>query len=284
LVNALAQAARQRELTLGILAVDPTSPFTGGAILGDRIRMRDLSGDPGIFIRSMATRGSLGGLARATSAVIEVLDAAGFDIVVIETVGAGQSEVDVAKMAQTTIVIEAPGLGDDIQAIKAGILEIADVLVVNKADQPRADHTFSALRAMLDMNASTPAYAGHHGSLASLSDSMDDDGADPTDAVEDVSEVTWEVPILKTVATEGEGIEALLDTVLEHRTFLVESGGLAARERVRVASDLEARLREALLVRLLASIDSQEIERTIQEVLTRNIDPHTAVANLIRHA
>ena len=126
---------------MAILAVDPSSPFTGGAILGDRVRMRDLAGDPGVFIRSMAARGSLGGLAQATAAVVQVFDAAGFDLILIETVGAGQSEVDIARLAHTTLVVEAPGLGDDIQAIKAGILEIADILVVNKADRPGAEKT-----------------------------------------------------------------------------------------------------------------------------------------------
>ena len=136
---------------VGILAVDPSSPFTGGAILGDRVRMRDLAGDPGVFIRSMASRGSLGGLAAATSALVDVMDAAGFDVILVETVGAGQGEVDVASLAHTTLVVEAPGLGDDIQAIKAGILEIADILVVNKADLPGVENTERALRGLLQL-------------------------------------------------------------------------------------------------------------------------------------
>lgn len=151
LVNELAKAFRRHDRQVGIIAVDPSSPFTGGAVLGDRIRMRDLSGDEGIFIRSMASRGSLGGLARATSAVVKVLDAAGFDVILVETVGAGQAEVDIARVAHTTLVIEAPGMGDDIQSIKAGILEIADILVVNKADRPGAANTVKALRMMLHL-------------------------------------------------------------------------------------------------------------------------------------
>src|SRR5512136_497198 len=156
LVNQLARYYRQASgaeppRSVAIVAVDPTSPFTGGAILGDRIRMRDLSGDPGVFIRSMATRGSLGGLAATTGDVVRVLDAAGFDLIMVETVGAGQSEVDIARAAQTTLVVEAPGMGDDVQAIKAGILEIADILVVNKADRPGVENTARALRAMLDL-------------------------------------------------------------------------------------------------------------------------------------
>src|SRR5512138_2038382 len=152
LVNQLALHYRRNEnKRIAIVAVDPSSPFTGGAVLGDRVRMRDLSGDPGIFIRSMASRGSVGGIAQATASIAQVFDAAGFDIIIIETVGAGQSEVDVARLAHTTLVVEAPGMGDDIQAIKAGILEIADILVVNKADLPEAKKTEQALRAMLGL-------------------------------------------------------------------------------------------------------------------------------------
>ena len=149
LVNALALHWRRAGKTIGIIAVDPTSPFTGGAILGDRIRMQPLGGDPGIFIRSMASRGRLGGIAHATSDAIDLLDAAGFEIVLVETVGAGQSEVEIASATHTTLVIEVPGMGDDVQAIKAGILEIADIFVVNKADRPGADATARQLRAML---------------------------------------------------------------------------------------------------------------------------------------
>src|SRR5512142_282437 len=151
LVNRLAVFFRSQNERVAVVAVDPSSPFSGGAVLGDRIRMRDLSGDPGVFIRSMATRGNLGGLATTTSDVVRVLDAAGFDLILIETVGAGQSEVDIARTAHTTLVIEAPGLGDDVQAIKAGILEIADILVINKADRPGVENTARALRAMLDL-------------------------------------------------------------------------------------------------------------------------------------
>ncbi len=148
------------------MAVDPSSPFTGGAVLGDRVRMRDLAGDPGVFIRSMATRGSLGGLAQATAAMVQVFDAAGFEVILIETVGAGQTEVDIARLAHTTLVVEAPGLGDDIQAIKAGILEIADILVINKADLPGVEKTEQALKGMLGLGAPgreslPPSRAGH---------------------------------------------------------------------------------------------------------------------------
>ena len=159
LVNALAKAYRQQGRTVGIIAVDPTSPFSGGALLGDRVRMRDLAGDPGVFIRSMATRWSLGGLARTTADVIAVLDAAGFDRILVETVGVGQAEVDIAGAAHTTIVVEAPGMGDEVQAIKAGVLEIADLFAVNKADREGADHTVMALQMMQGL---APARPGHH--------------------------------------------------------------------------------------------------------------------------
>jgi len=168
LVNQLALHFRGEGKRVAILAVDPSSPFTGGAVLGDRVRMRDLAGDAGVFIRSMATRGSLGGLAQATAAMAQVFDAAGFDVVIIETVGAGQSEVDIARLAHTTIVVEAPGMGDDIQAIKAGILEIADVLVVNKADRPGVENTERALRSMLELAHPTRRVFLHHGRVETL--------------------------------------------------------------------------------------------------------------------
>src|SRR5512138_2245633 len=163
LVNQLALYYRKNEnKRIAIIAVDPSSPFTGGAVLGDRVRMRDLSGDPGIFIRSMASRGSVGGIAQSTANMAQVFDAAGFDIVVIETVGAGQSEVDVARLAHTTLVVEAPGMGDEIQAIKAGILEIADILVINKADRPGVENTEKALKSMLELAHPTQRIYRHH--------------------------------------------------------------------------------------------------------------------------
>ncbi|HFB52490.1 MAG TPA: methylmalonyl Co-A mutase-associated GTPase MeaB, partial [Anaerolineae bacterium] len=168
LVNELAKALRRQNKTVAIIAVDPTSPFSGGAILGDRIRMRELSGDRGVFIRSMASRGSLGGLARGVYDAIKVFDAAGFDVILIETVGVGQGEVDIARTAHTVLVVEAPGLGDDIQAIKAGILEIADIFVVNKADKPGANNTVAALRAMLDLGNPTGGQMLHHGTLMTV--------------------------------------------------------------------------------------------------------------------
>src|SRR5512138_1996462 len=193
LVNQLALYYRKNEnKRIAIIAVDPSSPFTGGAVLGDRVRMRDLAGDNGIFIRSMASRGSVGGIAQATASITQIFDAAGYDIVIIETVGAGQSEVDVARLAHTTIVVEAPGLGDEIQAIKAGILEIADILVINKADRPGVENTERALRGMLDLA---------HPARRSF-------GVRPP-TPEEAEKPLWLVPIRRTVATEGTGIPEL---------------------------------------------------------------------------
>ncbi len=212
LVNRMAQLIRREgKQSVAIVAIDPSSPFTGGAILGDRVRMRDLAGDPGVFIRSMASRGELGGLARTTAGVVQLLDAAGFDLIMIETVGAGQSEVDIARLAHTTLVVEAPGLGDDIQAIKAGILEIADILVVNKADQPGIENTERALRANLELGYShrINGKAGHGSSAA---DKMEDRGEG------------WIPPVIKTIATEESGIPELLKAITDHRKYLKNTG------------------------------------------------------------
>ena len=207
LVNALAKAYREQGRTVGIIAVDPTSPFSGGALLGDRVRMRDLAGDPGVFIRSMATRGSLGGLARATADVIAVLDAAGFDRILVETVGVGQAEIDIAGAAHTTIVVEAPGLGDEVQAIKAGVLEIADLFAVNKADREGADHTVMALQMMQGL---APARSVHH--LPAVQGRVDH-GAARSAAQHAEAGVqpdgAWLPPITKTVAVRGDGIAAI---------------------------------------------------------------------------
>ncbi len=170
LVNQLTLYYRKgSDQKVAIVAVDPSSPFTGGAVLGDRVRMRDLSGDEGVFIRSMATRGSLGGIAQKTASIVQIFDAAGYEVIIIETVGAGQSEVDVARLAHTTVVVEAPGLGDEIQAIKAGILEIADVLVINKADRPGVENTERALRSTLELAHPTKRVFRHHGQTMSIS-------------------------------------------------------------------------------------------------------------------
>ncbi len=269
LVNALAKAYRAGGKTVAVLAVDPTSPFSGGAILGDRIRMRDLSGDKGVFIRSMATRGSLGGLARAARDVIRVMDAAGFDVVLVETVGAGQSEVEIARAAQTTIVVEAPGMGDDVQAIKAGILEIADVLVVNKADRPGADNTVRGLKAMLELGhpASREQMMNHHGRLL------------PVVHQNPGEDAFWIPPIVRTVATDEQGIDELIEAIANHRLYLTKH--LHKLERGQVETELVDRLREALMTRLLDCIPSEAFTEVIERVLSRQINPAGAVTEIL---
>jgi LAO/AO transport system kinase len=269
LVNQLALHYRKNQnKKIAIIAVDPSSPFTGGAVLGDRVRMRDLSGDDGVFIRSMATRGSLGGIAQTTASFAQVFDAAGYETIIIETVGAGQSEVDVARLAHTTVVVEAPGLGDEIQAIKAGILEIADVLVINKADRPGVEHTERALRTTLELAHPTKRVFRHHGQAMTV----DSPSIDTT---------LWIPPIHKTVATEGTGIVELAESIAKHAAHLRVSGGWADRERARLGSELEAALREELMSRFRESVRESKHEDIIEKVMTRSLSPHEAVNILL---
>ncbi|MGQ9492086.1 MAG: methylmalonyl Co-A mutase-associated GTPase MeaB [Anaerolineae bacterium] len=268
LVNALAKAYRATGKTVGIIAVDPTSPFSGGALLGDRVRMRDLAGDPGIFIRSMATRGSLGGLAHATADVISVLDAAGFDRILVETVGVGQAEIDIASAAHTTIVVEAPGLGDEVQAIKAGVLEIADLFAVNKADQEGADHTVMALQMMQGL---APAPAGHHGAQPRAVHA--EPGPQP--------DGSWLPPITKTVAIREEGILTLRDWVERHAHYLRDSRQFARRETMRAATALDHILRDRLMAALLARLPDGHLNHLVEAIVRREIDPYTAADQLL---
>lgn len=281
LVNALARHLReappsqQGPPTVGIIAVDPTSPFSGGAILGDRIRMRDLTGDRGIFIRSMASRGNLGGLAWSTADAVKVLDAAGYDLVIVETVGAGQAEVDIARTAHTTVVVEVPGLGDDIQAIKAGILEIADVFAVNKADLEGADHAVMALRMMLNLDTARAHSVMHHGRL------LDVVGTD-RHAADEASEVEpWRPPIHQTVATRGEGIAQLGAAILDHWAYLQATGSLAWRERERAAAELETIIQQESLRTVLERTDRAHLEALIDQIVGRELDPYTASQRLL---
>ena len=247
LVSRLAQAHRRRGRTVGVVAVDPSSPFTGGAILGDRIRMAEIFTDPGVFIRSMATRGTLGGLARATGDAVDVLDAAGYEIVLVETVGVGQDEVDIVKTADTTVVVLVPGLGDDIQAIKAGILEIGDVFLVNKADREGADRTAAEIATMLDF---TPDRA-------------------------------WRPPIVRTVATRGQGVEEALEAIESHGEFLQSTGEGGRRRgrrvRARLLQVLEERFRRAVEE---SAPKSDGLEEAVGEVIARREDPYSAAARL----
>jgi LAO/AO transport system kinase len=280
LVNELAKTFRRRARRVGIVAVDPSSPFTGGAILGDRVRMRDLSGDEGIFVRSMASRGSLGGLARATAAVVKVLDAVAYDIILIETVGAGQAEVDIAATAHTTIVLEAPGMGDDIQSIKAGILEIADILVVNKADQPGANRVVKSLEMMLHLGIpSMPAgdsdVSHHH-----------HDGGHATREAPVIGSPTarWAVPVLQTVATSGAGVEELAAAIEAHYAHLRATGEWARRELARTRSEMDRLVRDRFVDLLTSAVPAEEREALITAVVERRIDPYAAAEKLFNDA
>ena len=211
LTDKLAKEFRKRGKTVGIIAVDPTSPFSGGAILGDRIRMLDLSSDEGIFVRSMATRGSLGGLSQKAGDAVKLMDAFGFDIIIIETVGVGQSEVDIVKTADTTMVVVIPGMGDDIQAIKAGILEIGDLFTINKADREGTDKLNIEIEMMLELN---PEHVG------------------------------WRPPINRTIASKGEGIEAVVDSIEEHQKYLYDSGEIVKIRKARIKNEVTAMLND----------------------------------------
>lgn len=276
LVNQLALSYRQVEQDppprVAIVAVDPTSPFSGGALLGDRVRMQDLAGDKGIFIRSMASRGSLGGLAAATAGFVHVFDAAGFEIIIIETVGAGQAEVDIAKLAHSTIVIEAPGLGDEIQSIKAGILEIADILVVNKSDKPGAENTLRSLRNMLSLAYPEVNHSNHHGQHMEL------------DAKAGQDQERWIPEVLPTVATTGEGISDLVSSLTAHHDYLKSSGIWQVREEKRLRNQLETLLGAALRSRLETKISPDIYDAALVQVIKRELSPWRAVEDLISGA
>ncbi|WP_243302569.1 methylmalonyl Co-A mutase-associated GTPase MeaB [Geothrix oryzisoli] len=247
LTDQLARALRAEGQKVGILAVDPTSPFSGGAILGDRIRMQRIAADPGIFIRSMATRGALGGLARATQDAIDLLDAAGFATILVETVGVGQDEVDVVSCVQTCCVVLVPGMGDEIQAIKAGIMEVADLFVINKADRDGADQVEQELTAMKSMAATRP----------------------------------WDPPVLRTIAQQGAGVAELLAQVRAHGAWLRAHGGQARKARERARLRFESLLAEAALRRARAQAGPARVEAAIQAIADRSLDPYTAVAEIL---
>ncbi len=269
LANRLALHFRSLGKKVAIVAVDPSSPFTGGAVLGDRIRMKDLSGDTQVFIRSMASRGALGGLAQSTSGIVQVFDAAGYDIVLIETVGAGQGEVDIVRTAHTTLVVEAPGMGDDIQAIKAGILEIADILVVNKADRPGVENTEKALRSVLELGHPAPRVYMHHGQSMDAASPVVPGGA------------TWVVPIQRTISTEGTGVPELVEQIEKHAAYLRASGNWAAREHARLESELERALQQALMGRFREQISATDYYTLLNQVIERTLSPSEAAEILM---
>ncbi|HEX8002680.1 MAG TPA: methylmalonyl Co-A mutase-associated GTPase MeaB [Mycobacteriales bacterium] len=247
--SALVTAFRKRGLRVGVLAVDPSSPFSGGALLGDRVRMQDHATDPGVFIRSMASRGHLGGLSWSTPQALRVLDAAGCEVILVETVGVGQAEVEVASLADTTIVLLAPGMGDAIQAAKAGILEVADVYVVNKADREGADNTVRDLRNMISQG------DGPHGG--------------------------WKPPIVKTVAARGEGVDELVERLDEHWAWLRESGELDRRRTARAAGEIEAIAVTALRERLGDLHAGTALDTLAEEVVRGKTDPYAAADQLV---
>ena len=249
---ALVTAFRRRGLRVGVLAVDPSSPFSGGALLGDRVRMQDHATDSGVFIRSMASRGHLGGLSWSTPQALRVLDAAGCEVILVETVGVGQAEVEVAGLADTTIVLLAPGMGDAIQAAKAGILEVADVYVVNKADREGADNTVRDLRNMISQG------DGPHGG--------------------------WTPPIVKTVAARGEGVGDVLTAIDAHRDWLERTDGLRARRRERAAREVEAIAVAALRARIGDLRGGTALDTLAEQVLDGKLDPYNAADRLIAEA
>jgi len=249
LVDQLARLYRKQNRTVGIVAVDPTSPYTGGAILGDRIRMQEHFADPGIYIRSMATRGSLGGLARTTADVTTVLDASGRDVILVETVGVGQDEVEIVRLADVTVVILVPGMGDDVQTIKAGIMEIADIFVINKSDREGAERVEREIRALQSL-------------------ALRHDG--------------WTPPIVKTVASDGKGVPELLDAADSYIAFLRDRGLLTSKKAVNWRQRLLDLLRERLLTRAVGAIGEERLADLAGKVARREMDPYSAVDEIVK--
>ena len=249
IVNLLAKRFRQSNKKVGIIAIDPTSPFTGGALLGDRIRMQDLTLDEGIYIRSMGSRGALGGLSRASFDAVKVLDAAGMDYIITETVGVGQSEVDIIKLADIVMLVLVPGMGDEIQAIKAGIMEIADIFVVNKADMSGSDRLVNEIKMYLDLN-------------------PDKGKIKPK--------------IVKTVAATGEGIEELKNTILEVQKQQEEVGLLAEKRKARINYELRELIREIHMKKIVSTFETQ-IDDFVEKVCKKEVDPYSAANSILKN-
>ena len=249
LVDRVAHVLCTNGYSVGIVAIDPSSPFTGGALLGDRIRMREVVTHENVFIRSLGTRGGLGGISQATSDVIKILDAAGKEFILIETIGIGQDEVEIAQIADTSVVVSVPGLGDDIQTIKAGIMEIGEIFVVNKADREGADHVVTMIKAMLDLNPSSD---------------------------------TWQQPVIKTVATEKGGVDELYESIMLHRSHLLKSDLLAQKRKERIGREI-MQLLERSIARYVHS-QMQEIgslEDLVERITRRETDPYSCVERLL---
>jgi len=275
LVDKMAATYRDRGETVGVIAIDPSSPFTGGAVLGDRIRMASNVGDMDVFFRSMSARGSLGGLSTATTDAVKALDAFGKDRIIIETVGAGQNEIDIVKTADTVMMLVPPGSGDDVQMLKAGILEIGDIFVVNKADLDGANRTVQELREMLDYrDDGAPRNLGHHGPGETVDADRDGPAAEEGDG--------WEPTIVETVADRGEGVDELLATLEAHQSYLDESGERETQQRTRYAEEIRTLLREDVNELLAAEIDHQGgIDTLVQRVLDRETDPYAVADEIV---
>ncbi|ELY88713.1 LAO/AO transporter ATPase [Natrialba hulunbeirensis JCM 10989] len=287
LVDKLAETYRERGETVGIIAIDPSSPFTGGAVLGDRIRMASTIGDMDVFVRSMSARGTLGGLSTATADAVKAMDAFGKDKIIIETVGAGQNEVDIVRTADTVAVLVPPGSGDSVQTLKAGILEIADVFVVNKADRDGADRTVQELQEMLHIGADVGfGGAGHHGADAMAGTGASSDGNNGSDSdndngsPDDANDLDdWMPPIVETVATKGTGVDTFIDELAAHKSFLVDSGTHAEKVRQRYAEEIRTLLREDVNALLEDELESAGgVDELAEAVRTGETDPY-AIAN-----
>lgn len=254
LVDKLIKKARDEGNIVGVIAIDPTSPFTGGALLGDRIRMQRHSTDPGVFIRSMATRGSLGGLAKATNDAIKILDAYGCDIIFVETVGVGQIEVDIVKTADTVVLVTVPGLGDDIQAIKAGLMEIADIFVVNKADKEGAEATMFELELMLDLEKDKWQKSG------------------------------WRPPVVSTIAFTNKGVDELWGAINEHMEFLLNSDKIEEKRKFRVGEEIKAIVSSKIARKIGEKMGEDDIAVLIEMIAKREIDPYSAADLVLEKA
>ena len=251
LTDKITTILREREQTVGVIAVDPSSPFTGGALLGDRIRMQRSSGDAEVFIRSMATRGNLGGLARTTADVVKIMDAFGKDWVIVETVGVGQDEVEIAKTADTTVVVLAPGLGDTIQSMKAGVMEIADVYVVNKADRAGTDELLSEVNVRVEQDAQ-------------------------------IRKAPWKPPVVKTIALENLGTDSLVEAIEKHRAFLRESGRLGKNRREKTRQETLALLRDEISRNVLERVlGNGRFDALIDDIVAHKKDPYTSVQEIV---
>jgi LAO/AO transport system kinase len=268
-------AYRRRGKRVGVLAIDPSSPFSGGALLGDRVRMQDHATDDGVFIRSMASRGHLGGLSWATPQALRVLSAAGCDIVLIETVGVGQAEVEVASLADTTLVLLAPGMGDGIQAAKAGILEVADVFVVNKADRDGADTVVRDLRYMQSLGPKAPAQSGVDGAPPQQPPPQQPPAQQPP------PQQHWVAPIVKTVAAKGEGADEVVDRIEAHGKWLADTGRLSERRRRRAADEVEAIALTTLRARIGDLRGGDALARLAARVVAGELDPYAAADELV---